>query len=72
MLHAGLDLSRKRLDVCLLSEQGELLEELAAFRDSGGLKNLAQRVEAYEQPVRALIESMDRRRFIHDTLERFG
>ena len=25
MLHAGLDLSRKRLDVCLLSDQGELV-----------------------------------------------
>ncbi len=24
MLHAGLDLSRKRIDVCLLSDQGEL------------------------------------------------
>jgi hypothetical protein len=23
MLHAGLDLSRKRIDVCLLSEEGE-------------------------------------------------
>jgi transposase len=72
MLHAGLDLSRKRLDVCLLSDQAELLEELAAFPDSGGLKNLAQRVEAYEQPVRAVIESMTGARFIHDTLERFG
>ncbi len=30
MLHAGLDLSRKRLDVCLLSEHGELVEEFAA------------------------------------------
>ena len=29
MLHAGLDLSRKRIDVCLLSDQGELVEELA-------------------------------------------
>jgi hypothetical protein len=38
MLHVGLDLSRKRLDVCLLSDQGDLLEELAAFRDSGGLR----------------------------------
>jgi hypothetical protein len=37
MLHAGLDLSRRRLDVCLLSDQGELLEELAAFPDSAGL-----------------------------------
>ena len=42
MLHAGLDLSRKRLDVCLLSDQGELIEELAAFPDSGGLKRLAR------------------------------
>jgi transposase len=72
MLHAGLDLSRKRLDVCLLSDQGELVEELAAFPDSGGLKNLAERVEAYEQPVRAVIESMTGARFVHDTLERLG
>ena len=30
MLHAGLDLSRKKLDVCLLSDQGEHLDQLAA------------------------------------------
>ncbi len=29
MLHAGLDLSRKKLDVCLLSDQGEHLDQLA-------------------------------------------
>ena len=28
MLHAGLDLSRNRLDVCLLSDQGEIVEEI--------------------------------------------
>ncbi|MGA8805664.1 MAG: IS110 family transposase, partial [Solirubrobacterales bacterium] len=72
MLHAGLDLSRKRLDVCLLSDQGELVEELAAFPDSGGLKNLVERVEAYKEPVRAAIESMTGARFVHDTLERHG
>src|SRR4249919_864365 len=72
MLHAGLDLSRKRLDVCLLSDQGELVEELAAFPDSGGLKNLVERVEAYKEPVRAAIESMTGARFVHDTLERCG
>jgi hypothetical protein len=27
MLHAGLDLSRKKLDVCLLSQAGEIVEE---------------------------------------------
>ena len=72
MLHAGLDLSRKRLDVCLLSDQGELVEELAAFPDSGGLKSLAQRVEAAGEPVRGVIESMTGARFVHDTLERHG
>ena len=72
MLHAGLDLSRKRLDVCLLSEQGELIDELATFPDSGGLKALAQRVEAAGEPVRAVIESMTGARFVHDTLERYG
>jgi hypothetical protein len=29
MLHAGLDLSRKKLDVCLLSDEGEHLDQLA-------------------------------------------
>ena len=72
MLHAGLDLSRKRLDVCLLSDQGELVEELTAFPDSGGLKALAQRVEAEGEPVRAVIESMTGARFVHDTLEQYG
>ena len=38
MLHAGLDLSRKRLDVCLLSDQGELIDELAAV---SGRENVA-------------------------------
>ncbi len=72
MLHAGLDLSRKRLDVCLLSDQGELVEELTAFPDAGGLKALAQRVEADGEPIRAVIESMTGARFVHDTLERHG
>ncbi len=72
MLHAGLDLSRKRLDVCLLSDQGELVEELAAFPDSGGLKRLVERVEAAGEPVRGVIESMTGARFVHDTLERLG
>ena len=72
MLHAGLDLSRKRLDVCLLSDQGELVDELTAFPDAGGLKALAQRVETHNQPVCAVIESMTGARFVHDTLERHG
>jgi transposase len=72
MLHAGLDLSRKRLDVCLLSDQGELVEELTAFPDSGGLKKVVERIETRGEPVRAVIESMTGARFVHDTLERHG
>ena len=37
MLHVGLDLSRKRVDACLISDQGELVHELAAPFDEDGL-----------------------------------
>jgi transposase len=72
MLHAGLDLSRKRLDVCLLSEHGELVEEFAALPDADGLRALARRVIAHREPVRGVIESMTGARFVHDTLEELG
>ncbi len=71
MLHAGLDLSRKRLDVCLLSEHGELVERLAAPPDFDGLRGLARRV-GWGEPVRGVIESMTGARFVHDTLEQLG
>ena len=44
MLHAGLDLSRKRLDFCLLDESGERVEVGAAPPDADGLRSLARRV----------------------------
>jgi transposase len=72
MLHAGLDLSRKRLDVCLLSDQGEIVEERQAPTDAEGIAALARHVLGYGEPVRGVIESMTGARFIHDTLERFG
>jgi transposase len=72
MLHAGLDLSRKRLDVCLLSDQGELVDELKAQPDGPGLAALAGRVSEHGEPVCAVIESMTGARFVHDTLEQHG
>ena len=72
MLHAGLDLSRKRLDVCQLSELGELLEEFSAPPDADGLRGLVRHVGQHGAPVRAVIESMTGARFVHDTLEQFG
>ena len=44
MLHAGLDLSRKRLDYCLLNESGERVEVGASPPDGDGLVAFAQRV----------------------------
>ena len=74
MLHAGLDLSRRRLDYCLLDEEGQRLEAGAAPPDADGLKGLARRVgNRYGPvPVSAAIESMNGARFVHDSLERCG
>jgi transposase len=73
MLHAGLDLSRKKVDVCLLGDGGEHLDQLAVPPDAESLKRLARRVdETHHQPVCAVIESMTGARLVHDTLEQEG
>ena len=74
MLHAGLDLSRRRLDFCLLDREGERIEVGAVAPDRDGLDGFARRVERRHGPVevRAAIESMTGARFVHDALERCG
>lgn len=72
MLHAGLDLSRKRLDVCLVDEAGELVSRSSAFPDRDGLGRLAGELSSRGGPISAAIESMNGARFVHDTLERAG
>jgi transposase len=72
MLHAGLDLSRTRLDVCLLDEQGGTVQLIQAPPDADGLRGLARQTAAYGQPVRAAVESMNGARFVHDQLELCG
>src|ERR671936_95287 len=74
MLHAGLDLSRKRLDYCLLGGDGERVERGAVAPDADALAGLVGLVELRHgpRPVRAVIESMNGARFVHDTLERCG
>lgn len=72
MLHAGLDLSRKRLDFHLLDEAGVTVEVGAAPPDADGLRGLAARFARHREPVRAAVESMTGARFVHDQLELAG
>jgi transposase len=73
MLHAGLDLSRRKIDVCLLSEHGEHVDQLAVPPDVESLRRLARRIdEVHAEPVYAVIESMTGARLVHDTLEACG
>jgi transposase len=71
MLHAGLDLSRRRVDVCLISDEGEVVGEFACPCDHDGLRQLVERVGLGVR-VRGVIESMSGARFVHDTLEQLG
>lgn len=72
MMHAGLDLSRKRLEVQLLTRHGERVQRLVVSPTIDGLRDLVARVARYNQPVQAAIESMTGARFIHDQLELAG
>jgi transposase len=73
MLHAGLDLSRRKIDVCLLSDQGDHLDQLAVAPDVDSLRTLARRIdEVHGEPVCAVVESMTGARLVHDTLEQEG
>ena len=72
MLHVGLDLGRKRVEVCLISDQGELMDRFTAIPDRDGLHGLARRVAVYREPVRGVVESMNGARFVHDELVAHG
>ena len=72
MLYAGLDLSRQRLDVHLLDEDGRTVEVTAVRPDADALRTLVARMDRHGQPVSAAIESMNGARFVHDTLELLG
>src|SRR3954451_25199420 len=72
MLHVGLDLSRTRVDVHVMNEEGRPMLVTTATPDAGGLASLAARIGEFGQPVVAAIESMTGARFVHDQLELRG
>lgn len=48
MLHAGMDVSLKKLDVCRICADGEVVEELAVPPDADDLRGLARRLAPVE------------------------
>lgn len=72
MLYAGLDLSRQRLDVCVLDEEGRTIEVAAVRPDADALRTLVTVIGRHGQEVTATIESMNGARFVHDQLELAG
>jgi len=68
-----LDLSRRKLDVCLLSDRGDRVDRLAVAPGVDSLRTLARRIEeVHGEPVRGVVESMTGARLVHDTLEQQG
>jgi transposase len=73
MLHAGLDLGRRKLYVCLVSDQGEHRDQLAVPPDVDSLRTLARRMDdIHGEHVCAVVESMTGARLVHDTVEQEG
>jgi transposase len=70
MFYAGLDLSRKRLDVHVMDDAGETVEVRAIGPDADGLRSLVATLGLH--PVRGALESMNGSRFVHDQLELHG
>jgi hypothetical protein len=72
MLHAGFDLSRKRLDVCVLADDGTRLATTLCPPDADGLWHLVREVRELGGPVQAVIESMNGARFVQSRRARIG
>jgi len=72
MLYAGLDLSRKKVDVHVLDEAGKTVAVTAVAPEGWALQDLVRRFAGTGEEVTAVIESMNGARFVHDTLELAG
>jgi transposase len=72
MLYAGSDLSRQRLDVHVLDEEGRTVTTTSVTPNAPGLRTLAGQLRLYGSEIRAAVESMNGARFVHDELELAG
>jgi hypothetical protein len=69
MLYAGLDLSRQKLEVHVLDEEGRTVDLVAVRPDAGALRTLAERIARYGRPVEAGDRVDERARFVHEDVE---
>jgi len=69
-----MDLSRTRLDICVMDGSGTILEEAPWPPDADGLAHLCRHLaERFaDDEVLGVLESMNGARFVHDTLELAG
>ncbi len=72
MLYVGLDLSRKKVDVCVLDGIGRTIGVTSVPPERRCLLDLAARFSSVGEEVTAVVESMTGARFVHDTLELAG
>ena len=73
MLHAGLDLSRRKVDVCLLVGGGRDRRRVGLAAGCRRPARPARRVRRCgRRRCVAVIESMNGARFVHDRLEELG
>lgn len=72
MLHVGLDLSAKRVEVHVLGDDATTRWDGPWPIDREALGRLAGELLGFGEPVRAVIESMTGARYVHDTLEAAG
>ena len=72
MLYVGLDLSRKRIDVCVVDGDGVVVWEGAVANDRDGLARLVWSLGGLDRELVAVVESMNGARFVHDQLELAG
>jgi hypothetical protein len=58
LVHAGLDLGGREIDVCGLSQAGEIVDEWGSPPGAGGLRGLAARAAMWAPAVGGVIASM--------------
>ena len=72
MLHAGLDLSRRKIDVCLMSARGRDRRRVGVAAGCRWAARPRGQGGDVGPAVRGVIESMNGARFVHDRLEEHG